>query len=495
MADQYCVFHGAKQTENENTKKSEISLDDKGNIQKANQSEDKQHLALNKHQVSSTNKTIHSTSSQKSSSGKSEAKMSQLLAKLTIEHIKDLIPNKRILIRVDFNVPMKDGRITNNQRIVGALKTIQYCLENKAKSVVLMSHLGRPDGLANPKYSLRPVAEEVGRLLHKNVTFLSDCVGLDIEDACKDPQDGTVILLENLRFHLEEEGKGVDEEGKKVKADEKAVTTFRKSLTKLGDIYINDAFGTAHRAHSSMVGIDLPTKAAGFLMKAELDYFAKALTQPPRPFVAILGGAKVKDKIQLIQNLLEKVDEMIIVGGMAFTFLKVLNNMSIGSSLFDEEGAKIVNDLMKKAKDKNVKIHLPVDFVTGDSFSENANVGKATTKEGIPDGCMGLDCGEESMKMFKEPLHRAKLILWNGPCGVFEWDKFAQGTKEMMNMVVEATQERQVISIIGGGDTATCCAKFNTESKVSHVSTGGGASLELLEGKELPGVSALSPVP
>lgn len=420
--------------------------------------------------------------------------MSQLLAKLTIEHIKDLLPNKRILIRVDFNVPMKDGRITNNQRIVGALKTIQFCLDHKAKSVVLMSHLGRPDGLPNPKYSLRPVADEVSRLLNRNVTFLSDCVGLDIEEACKDPQEGSVILLENLRYHVEEEGKGVDEKGGKVKADEKAVQNFRKSLTKLGDVFINDAFGTAHRAHSSMVGIDLPTRAAGFLMKAELDYFAKALTNPPRPFVAILGGAKVKDKIQLINNMLDIVDEMIIVGGMAFTFLKVLKDMPIGSSLFDSDGASTVEDMMAKAAKRNVKIHLPVDFVTGDAFSETANVGTATVDGGIPDGCMGLDCGQESMKLFKDPLKRAKIVIWNGPCGVFEWENFSSGTKAMMDMVVEAT-ERGAVTIIGGGDTATCAAKYNTESKVSHVSTGGGASLELLEGKELPGVTALSAVP
>ena len=424
----------------------------------------------------------------------SRGKMSQLLAKLTIEHIKDLIPNKRILIRVDFNVPMKDGRITNNQRIVGALKTIQFCLENKAKSVVLMSHLGRPDGQPNGKYSLRPVADEVGRLLHRNVTFLSDCVGLDIEEACKDPKDGTVILLENLRYHLEEEGKGLNEEGKKVKADEKSVQNFRRSLTKLGDIYVNDAFGTAHRAHSSMVGIDLPHKAAGFLVKAELDYFAKALTSPPRPFVAILGGAKVKDKIQLINNMLDKVDEMIIVGGMAFTFLKVLKGMSIGGSLFDEDGAKTVGQMMEKAKSKNVKIHLPLDFVTGDSFSESAQVGQASVESGIPDSHMGLDCGPKSMELFRDPLTRAKLVVWNGPCGVFEWENFEKGTKAMMDMVVEAT-ERGAITIIGGGDTATCAAKYNTESKVSHVSTGGGASLELMEGKELPGVAALSPAP
>lgn len=437
--------------------------------------------------------TTNNSDKRDSAKGKT-IKMSQLLAKLTIEHIKDLIPNKRILIRVDFNVPMKDGRITNNQRIVGALKTIKFCLENKAKSVVLMSHMGRPDGLPNAKYSLRPVADEVGRLLNKNVTFLSDCVGLDIEEACKDPKDGTVILLENLRYHIEEEGKGIDEEGRKIKADEKAVQNFRKSLTKLGDIYINDAFGTAHRAHSSMVGIEVPTKAAGYLMKAELEYFAKALTNPPRPFVAILGGAKVKDKIQLINNLLDKVDEMIVVGGMAFTFLKVLKNMSIGASLFDSDGATTIEDIMNKAKSKNVKIHLPVDFVTGDSFSETANVDSATVESGIPDGWMGLDCGKKSMESFKGPLERAKIVVWNGPCGVFEWDNFSKGTKIMMDMVVEAT-ERGAITIIGGGDTATCAAKYNTESKVSHVSTGGGASLELLEGKELPGVTALSPAP
>ncbi|KAG9511370.1 GMP synthase [glutamine-hydrolyzing], partial [Fragariocoptes setiger] len=417
-----------------------------------------------------------------------------LLEKLTIEHIKDIIPSKRILIRVDFNVPMKDGRITNNQRIVGALQTIKFCLENKAKSVVLMSHLGRPDGQVKPEYSLRPVADEVSRLLHRNVTFLCDCVGLDIEEVCKDPQDGSVILLENLRFHVEEEGKGVDEHGNKIKADPKSVEKFRKSLTSLGDIYINDAFGTAHRAHSSMVGINLPHKAAGFLMKAELDYFAKALNNPPRPFVAILGGAKVKDKIQLINNLLDRVNEMIIVGGMAFTFLKVLKGMDIGSSLFDSDGAAIVKDLMDKAAKMNVKMHLPVDFVTGDAFKEDAKVGEATVESGIPDGHMGLDCGKKSMQLFEEPLKRANIILWNGPCGVFEWDAFSHGTKAVMDMVVAATQ-RGAITIIGGGDTATCAAKFQTESKVSHVSTGGGASLELLEGKELPGVTALSPRP
>ncbi|CAG2112891.1 unnamed protein product, partial [Medioppia subpectinata] len=237
-----------------------------------------------------------------------------------------------VICVVDFNVPMKDLKITNNQRIVAALDTVRYALDQKAKSVVLMSHLGRPDGKRVDKDSLRPVAEEVGRLLNKNVTFLNDCVGPEIESSCSNPTPGSIILLENLRFHVEEEGKGVDASGNKTKASAADVEAFRASLTKLGDVYVNDAFGTAHRAHSSMVGIQLPQKAAGFLMNKELKYFAKVMDTPERPVLAILGGAKVKDKIQLISNLLDKVNEMLIVGGMAFTFLKKLNNMEIGSS-------------------------------------------------------------------------------------------------------------------------------------------------------------------
>jgi len=308
---------------------------------------------------------------------------------------------------------------------------------------------------------------------------------------CADPPSGTVILLENLRFHLEEEGKGVNEAGDKVKADPAKVTEFRESLSKLGDVYVNDAFGTAHRAHSSMVGCALSQKASGFLMKKELTYFAKALETPVKPFLAILGGAKVKDKIQLINNMLDRVDEMIVGGGMAFTFRKVHDKMSIGTSLYDEEGAAIVEELLAKAKAKNVKMHLPVDFVTADKFAEDATVGAATLESGIPDGVMGLDCGPESNKLFAEVVGRAKTIVWNGPAGVFEFENFANGTKSLMDAVVQATVNG-CTSIIGGGDTATCCAKWNTEDKVSHVSTGGGASLELLEGKVLPGVAALS---
>jgi phosphoglycerate kinase len=411
------------------------------------------------------------------------------LKKLGIEQVD--LKEKRVLIRVDFNVPMKEGKITNTQRIVAALPTVEYALKNGAKSVVLMSHLGRPDGRKQEQYSMRPVASEVGKLLDKNVTFLDDCVGEAVEEACKNPSPGSVILLENLRFHVEEEGKGLDEAGNKTKATEEQVKLFRLSLTKLGDVYINDAFGTAHRAHSSMVGVNLSVRAAGILMKKELDYFAKALDEPVRPFLAILGGAKVKDKIQLIENLLDKVNEMIIGGGMAFTFLKVLNNMEIGNSLFDAEGAAIVEKLMAKAAAKGVNIHLPKDFVTADKFAENAAVSQGNLSTGVPAGSLALDIGPESTESFRKTVSEAKTIVWNGPMGVFEWDNFSKGTKGVMDAVVDVTAAGAT-TIIGGGDTATCCAKWKTEDKVSHVSTGGGASLELLEGKTLPGVAALS---
>ncbi|XP_063059036.1 phosphoglycerate kinase 1 [Engraulis encrasicolus] len=413
-----------------------------------------------------------------------------LSSKLTLDKVD--VKGKRVIMRVDFNVPMKDGKITNNQRIKAAVPTIKHCLDHGAKSVVLMSHLGRPDGNPMPdKYSLHPVAAELKTLLGKDIHFLKDCVGPEVEAACASPADGSVILLENLRFHVAEEGKGKDASGNKTKASQGDIDSFRASLSKLGDVYVNDAFGTAHRAHSSMVGVNLPQKAAGFLMKKELDYFAMALEKPQKPFLAILGGAKVKDKIQLINNMLDKVDEMIIGGGMAFTFLKVLNNMEIGNSLYDDEGAKIVKDLMAKAEKNKVKINLPTDFVTGDKFDEHATTGTATVAQGIPANWMGLDCGPESNKLFAEAVGRSKQIVWNGPVGVFEWENFAKGTKSLMDKVVEVTKSG-CITIIGGGDTATCCAKWGTEDKVSHVSTGGGASLELLEGKVLPGVDALS---
>ncbi|XP_056642952.1 phosphoglycerate kinase-like [Diorhabda sublineata] len=411
------------------------------------------------------------------------------LNKLSIDALD--LANKRVLMRVDFNVPLKEGVITNNQRIVAALDTIKYALDKNAKSIVLMSHLGRPDGTPNPKYTMKPVAGELEKLLSRPIQFLPDCVGPEIEKECADPKPGTVILLENLRYHIEEEGKGVDGSGNKVKADPAKVKEFRTSLRKLGDLYVNDAFGTAHRAHSSMMGEGFDKRASGFLLKKELQYFAKALDNPERPFLAILGGAKVADKIQLIENLLDKVNEMIIGGGMAYTFLKESKGMKIGDSLYDKEGAKIVNKLLEKAKANNVQIHLPVDFILADGFSENAKTCSATQEEGILDGWMGLDIGPKTIEKFKEPIRRAKVIVWNGPAGVFEWEKFANGTKAIMDEVVAATG-KGAITIIGGGDTATCAAKWKTEDKVSHVSTGGGASLELLEGKVLPGVAALS---
>ncbi|KYQ91990.1 phosphoglycerate kinase [Tieghemostelium lacteum] len=410
--------------------------------------------------------------------------------KLSIDKVD--LKGKRVLIRVDFNVPLdKSGNITNGQRINESLKTINYSLEQGAKSVVLMSHLGRPDGLVKPEYSLAPVAKYLQDKLNRPIKFLNDCVGEDIEKECSNPAEGTVILLENLRFHIEEEGSGVDKDGKKVKADAEKVKQFRASLTKLGDVYVNDAFGTAHRAHSSMVGVELPQKAAGFLMKKELEYFAKALETPKKPFLAILGGAKVSDKIKLIENLLGKVDEMIIGGGMAFTFKKYCDKREIGSSLLDQSAEQLTHDIIEKAKKNGVKLHFPFDYVIADKFSNDANIKNVTEEEGIPQGWMGLDCGPKTNEENRETILRAHTIVWNGPMGVFEMSNFENGTKSAMNAAIEATT-KGTITIIGGGDTATAAATYKAEDKVSHVSTGGGASLELLEGRELPGVTALS---
>jgi len=289
---------------------------------------------------------------------------------------------------------------------------------------------------------------------------------------------------------VEEEGKGVDKDGKPVKASDADIKTFREELTSLGDIFVNDAFGTAHRAHSSMVGIQLKERVGGFLMKKELDYFGKALENPSKPFLAILGGAKVSDKIKLIQNLLDKVDEMIIGGGMAYTFEKVLHGTKIGKSLFDEEGSKIVKDIVEKSKTKGVKLHFPVDWIIADKFAKDAIHKVATRADGIPDDWMGLDIGPETRKNFNEVLRRCKTVVWNGPMGVFEFPAFAEGTRDLMNTLVEITPH--ATTIVGGGDTATCASEFGVDTKVGHTSTGGGASLELLEGRELPGVTYLS---
>ena len=412
------------------------------------------------------------------------------MAKLSIRDLD--LSGKRVLIRVDFNVPQDKatGAITNNQRIVAALPTIKFALENGA-SVVLMSHLGRPDGQKVEKFSLKPVADELAKLLDKPVTFLADCVGPEVEAACASLQPGTVVLLENLRFHIEEEGKAKQADGTSIKADPANVAAFRASLTKLGDVFVNDAFGTAHRAHSSMVGVDLPQKAAGFLMEAELNAFAAVLDHPKRPLLAILGGAKIADKIPLITNLLDKANDIIIGGGMAFTFRKVLNGWEIGDSLFDAEGAKIVAELAEKAAAKGVNLHFPVDFVTADKFAPDANVSTAT--DNIPAGIMGLDAGPQTRELFAKVIANSKTIIWNGPPGVFEFDAFSEGTKSMAAAIAAAT-EAGAITVVGGGDTATAAKKFGVASKVTHCSTGGGASLEFLEGKVLPGVAALSEI-
>merc|ERR1719343_912821 len=339
---------------------------------------------------------------------------------------------------------------------------------------------------------MAPVAKCLEGIAGKPVKFLSDCCGPEVEAACADPEPGSIILLENLRFHVEEEGKGVDPAGNKTKAKPEDVEKFRTSLGKLADVYVNDAFGTAHRAHSSMLGEGYEQRAAGFLVDKELKAFSKVLDSPKRPVLAILGGAKVSDKIQLIMNMLDKVNLMIIGGGMAYTFLKINDEMSIGTSLFDEEGAKIVPQIMEKAKEKGVEIILPTDFVISSKFGEDGEVKSATKADGIPDGFMGLDCGPESSKANAKAVAKAKTIIWNGPMGVFEMAKFEKGTKDLMDEVVKATK-KNTITIIGGGDTATCCKKYDTEKKVTHCSTGGGASLELLEGKPMPGIEALSP--
>jgi len=412
------------------------------------------------------------------------------MAKLFIEDVD--LKGKRALIRVDFNVPQDKatGAITNTKRIEAALPTIRYALDQGA-SVVLMSHLGRPDGKRIEKFSLKPVADALAKLLGRPVQFLNDCVGAEVEAACAKAKPGDVILLENLRFHIEEEGKVKLEDGSKLKADPEKVKGFRASLTKLGDVYINDAFGTAHRDHSSMTGVQLPQRACGYLMKRELDAFGAVLDNPKRPLLAILGGAKVADKIQLINNLLDKADEIIIGGGMAFTFKKVLNNMAIGNSLYDAEGAKLVPDLMKKAQAKGKKIILPVDYVCGDKFAADAQVKLADDATGIADGWLGLDVGPKSSEIFVAAIQRAKTIIWNGPAGVFEFPAFEKATKAMADAIVAATAAGAT-TVIGGGDTATAAKKYGADKKVTHTSTGGGASLEFLEGKVLPGVAALS---
>merc|ERR1719230_2525649 len=327
--------------------------------------------------------------------------------------------------------------------------------------------------------------------LKKKVTFVPEVLGADTAKECGEAKDGQILLLENMRFYTAEEGKG-EINGEKVKASEAEVAEFRKAITGYGDIYVNDAFGTAHRAHSSIVGVDVETRAAGFLLKKELEYFSKVLEGPDRPLTVVMGGAKVKDKIQLIYNMLDIVDEMIIGGGMAFTFDKVLNGTQIGASLFDDEGAKTVPDIMAKAKEKGVKIHLPTDYVCADKFAEDAKTVIRTNKEGIDEGWLGLDIGPASIATNAEVIRRSKTVFWNGPQGVFEMPAFAKGSLAMLDEIVNATANG-AISVAGGGDTVALLKQVEgSADKLSHVSTGGGAALELVEGKQLPDVVALS---
>jgi len=428
---------------------------------------------------------------------------------LNKKSMKDVeLTGKRVLMRVDFNVPQdKSGAITNTQRIVGAMPSIQLALDSGAKAVILCSHLGRPDGKPNPTMSLECVGKKLEELMGKPVTFLKDCSGPEVEAACADPAPGSIILLENLRWNVAEEGKGIDHaegcpgakcEAKgfacgKLQASEEQTAAFRGSLAKLGDVYVNDAFGTAHRAHSSMVAMKgLMPCVTGLLVAKELDAFSQVLdpSKVERPLTAIVGGAKISDKILVIENLIDQADKIILCGGMAYTFLKVGFGMEIGNSLFDKKGAELVPKLMEKAKAKGVDIVLPKDWLCGQEFKNDQPTQTATRETGIPADWEGMDCGPESMALFRETVLSSKTVVWNGPAGVFEFDNFSKGTKSLLEAVAELTQSGGK-GIIGGGDSATAAAKWDMEDKVHFVSTGGGASLELLEGKVLPGIAAL----
>lgn len=381
---------------------------------------------------------------------------------------------KRVLVRCDFNVPLDDeGNITDDTRIRASLSTIKYLIDQDAK-VILMSHLGRPKGQPNKKYSLEPVAKRLSELLNKEVIFLQDdeVVSNAVKKRVEALEDGDVALLENTRFRKEEE-----------KNDE----NFSKELASLGDIYVNDAFGTSHRAHASNVGVStyLPS-AVGFLVEKEVSIMGKALEDPERPFIAILGGAKVSDKIGVIENLINKVDTVIIGGGMAFTFLKA-KGYEIGKSLLEEDKIELAKGLIEKANEKNVKLMLPVDVVVAKEFKNDTEY-RTVSVDSIPEDMMGLDIGEETVKLFTEEVKNGKTIVWNGPMGVFEMDNFAKGTYA----IAKAMAESEAITIVGGGDSASAVEKSGYADKMTHISTGGGASLEFLEGKVLPGIATIS---
>ncbi len=392
----------------------------------------------------------------------------QSLNKKTIQDID--VKGKRVLVRCDFNVPLKDGKITNDNRIVASLPTIKYLIENGAK-LVLCSHLGRPKGEFKPEFSLAPVAARLSELLGKPVVMATDVVGDDAKAKASALNEGDVMLIENVRYHAEET---------------KNVPEFSEKLASLAEIYVNDAFGTSHRAHSSTAGVAnyLPA-VCGYLIQKEIDIMGKALADPKRPFVAILGGAKVSDKIGVINNLLTKVDKLIIGGGMSYTFLKA-KGIEIGNSLLEEDKLDLAKEMMEKANQVGVEFLLPCDNVCGDNFSNDCNF--KTVDDLIPEGYMGLDIGEDSIKRFEDAIKDAGTVIWNGPMGVFEFENFAKGTKA----VAKAVADSNAISIIGGGDSAAAVVQLGFADKMTHISTGGGASLEFLEGLVLPGIDCLN---
>ncbi|WP_191440724.1 phosphoglycerate kinase [Anaerotruncus colihominis] len=381
------------------------------------------------------------------------------------------VSGKKVLVRCDFNVPLKDGAITSDKRIVAALPTIKYLLEHGA-AVILCSHLGRPKGEFKPEFSLAPVAVRLGELLGKPVIMAKDVVGEDAKAKAAALKPGELLMLENVRFEAGETKNNPD---------------LAKSFASLAEIYVNDAFGSAHRAHASTAGVaDYLPAVCGFLIQKEITVMGKALSDPKRPFVAILGGAKVSDKIGVINNLLDKVDTLIVGGGMAYTFAKA-QGYSIGDSLCEDDKVELAGEMLEKAKAKGVKLLLPVDNRAGDKFDADCSV-KVVGSDNIPDGWMGMDIGPETEKLFCEAIKGAGTVVWNGPMGVFEFDKFAGGTLA----VAKAVADSGAVSIIGGGDSAAAVAKLGFGDKMTHISTGGGASLEFLEGLELPGIAALN---
>lgn len=387
--------------------------------------------------------------------------------------VKDIcVKGKKVLVRCDFNVPLDENKkITDETRINAALPTIKYLLDNGA-AVILCSHLGRPKGEFNMKYSLAPVAKRLSEKLGFEVKLAKDVIGEDAKKLAAEVKPGEAILLENVRFQPEEE---------------KNDPAFAKELASMADLYVSDAFGTVHRAHASTAGVAAYLPAvAGFLIGKELDFLGSAVENPKRPFVAILGGAKVKDKIGVITNLLEKVDTLIIGGGMAYTFQKAMGK-EIGKSLLDEERIDLAKDLMEKAKAKGVKLLLPVDNVCGSDFSNDCNIITVDADQGIPADYEGMDIGPKSVKLFSDAIKEAKTVVWNGPMGVFEFPNFAKGTLA----IATAMAESDAITIIGGGDSAAAVTQMGLADRMSHISTGGGASLEFLEGKTLPGVACL----